>query len=145
MGAGKVAAAAAVTSRIEPLTGSLHKRAEMVRDPAAAASGASNRCALPRARPRSRHAGLRVACGVAVRGRQAPRSPTSPKTKEKKSPTLKNLMSQRAISPAMASESRRRRRGPSGRLPRLGRPGRGEECPQRTVHRRAGTRVGNSQ
>jgi hypothetical protein len=37
MDAGKAAAAAAVTSRIESLTDSLQERAEMVRDPAAAA------------------------------------------------------------------------------------------------------------
>jgi hypothetical protein len=40
MDAGKAAAAAAVTNRIESLTGSLQERAEMVRDPAAAAEGA---------------------------------------------------------------------------------------------------------
>jgi hypothetical protein len=40
MDAGKAAAAAAVTSRIESLTDSLQERAEMVRDPAAAADSA---------------------------------------------------------------------------------------------------------
>ena len=40
MDAGKAAAAAAVTNRIESLTGSLQERAEMVRDPAAAAESA---------------------------------------------------------------------------------------------------------
>jgi hypothetical protein len=40
MDAGKAAATAALTSRIENLTDSLQERAEMVRDPAAAASSA---------------------------------------------------------------------------------------------------------
>ena len=40
MDAGKAAATAAVTSRIESLTDSLQERAEMVRDPAAAVGGA---------------------------------------------------------------------------------------------------------
>jgi hypothetical protein len=38
--AGKAAATAALTNRIESLTDSLHERAEMVRDPASAATGA---------------------------------------------------------------------------------------------------------
>ena len=40
MDAGKAAATAAVTNRIESLTDSLHERAELVRDPGAAVSGA---------------------------------------------------------------------------------------------------------
>jgi hypothetical protein len=40
MDAGKAAATAAVSSRIESLTDSLHERAELVRDPGAAATGA---------------------------------------------------------------------------------------------------------
>lgn len=40
MEAGKAAATAAVTNRIESLTDSLHERAEIVRDPGAAVSGA---------------------------------------------------------------------------------------------------------
>jgi hypothetical protein len=40
MDAGKAAATAAVTNRLETLTDSLHERAELVRDPGAAVSGA---------------------------------------------------------------------------------------------------------
>ena len=39
--AGKAAATAALTNRIESLTDSLHERAEMIRDPGAAAAGAT--------------------------------------------------------------------------------------------------------
>lgn len=57
MEAGKAAAAAAVTNRIESLTDSLHERAEMVRDPEAAAAGAGKAARSGAGRARSAAAG----------------------------------------------------------------------------------------
>jgi len=69
MDAGKAAATAAVTSRIESLTDSLQERAEMVRDPAAAADSAGKA-----ARSGAGNA-ARSATGVTRTATSAPRRP----------------------------------------------------------------------
>ena len=69
MDAGKAAATAAVTSRIESLTDSLQERAEMVRDPAAAADSAGKA-----ARSGAGNA-ARTATGVTRTATSAPRRP----------------------------------------------------------------------
>ena len=57
MDAGKAAATAAVTNRIESLTDSLHERAELVRDPEAAVAGAGKAARSGAGRARSAAAG----------------------------------------------------------------------------------------
>ena len=57
MDAGKAAATAAVTNRLESLTDSLHERAEMVRDPEAAVTGAGKAARSGAGKARSAAAG----------------------------------------------------------------------------------------
>lgn len=69
MDAGKSAATAALTSRIESLTDSLHERAEMVREPGAAVAGAGKAARSGAGRARSAAAG---ATRRPRRGREEP-------------------------------------------------------------------------
>lgn len=75
MDAGKAAATAAVTSRIESLTDSLHERAEMVRDPEAAVAGAGKAARSGAGKTRSAAGKTRSAAAGATRRRRGQEVP----------------------------------------------------------------------
>lgn len=81
--AGRAAATAAVTSRIESLTDSLQERAEMVRDPAAAATSAGKAASSGAGRAaRSGGKAARSAAGVTRRPRRGGDEPADEETGE---------------------------------------------------------------